>query len=354
MKLFQCQHCGLAVHFDNTFCVNCHHRIGYLQDRFEMTALEPDGDAWRALADPEKRYFFCENEKYDVCNWLVPEGGETFCESCRHNRTIPDLSFPENHLKWQKIELAKRYLFRSLMRWHLPTRSRAEDPDSGLVFDFVADVVRPDGTVERVMTGHDEGVITLNIAEADDVERESRRRSMGESYRTLLGHFRHEVGHYYWDRLVRDGQEFESFRAVFGDERDDYGAALQRYYESGPPADWQDSFISAYATAHPWEDFAESWAHYIHMVDAIETALAYGIDVKSRFGPANTRKIDARFEPYAAGSVDELINAWVPLTIAINGVNRSMGQPDLYPFVLSHPVTVKLQYIHDLIHGAEH
>jgi hypothetical protein len=192
-------------------------------------------------------------------------------------------------------------------------------------------------------------VITLNIAEADDAERELRRSSMGETYRTLVGHFRHELGHYFWDRLIRGTKRVGGFRALFGDETRDYPASLKRHYEFGPPPEWQDAFISTYATWHPWEDFAETWAHYIHMVDALETARSYGINVRAH--PRDSaRAVNIEFEPYAASSATQLIQAWIPLTVAISGVNRSMGQPDLYPFVLSKPVLGKLQYVHELIH----
>ena len=352
MRLFECQNCHNAVHFDNTICVNCHDTLGYIQDRFEMTALEPRGDGrWIALADPTQPYVPCDNARHGVCNWLVREGGPALCESCRHNRIIPNLSVPENLVRWQKIELAKRYLFRSLLRWRLPTPDRFEDPEHGLVFDLRQDSTNPDGSPNKVLTGHDEGVITLNIVEADDAERENRRVSMGETYRTLLGHFRHEIGHYYWDRLVRDKGRIPGFRAVFGDESEDYAQALARHHQVGPSGDWQSAYISRYATSHPWEDFAETWAHYIHIVDALETAQAYGINVNASFQSAK-QKTDWRFDPYRANSAEELVRAWTPLTVAINGLNRSMGQPDLYPFVLSPPVMVKLQYVHELIQQA--
>jgi len=317
-----------------------------------MTALEPRGDGrWKALADPSVAYVLCDNARHGVCNWLVPAGGSALCESCRHNRVIPNLESPENLVRWGKIELAKRYLFRSLLRWGLPTPDRRQDPECGLVFDLLQDSNNPDESPRKVLTGHDEGVITLNIVEADDAERESRRVLMGESYRTLVGHFRHEIGHYYWDRLVRDKGGIEAFRAVFGDESQDYATALRRHHEIGPGDDWQGAFVSRYATAHPWEDFAETWAHYIHIVDALETAHSYGINVNANFQSAK-QKTDPQFDPYRASSAEELLRAWAPLTIAINALNRSMGQPDLYPFVLSPPVMVKLQYVHELIQNA--
>jgi hypothetical protein len=352
MKLFECQFCGNAVHFDNTVCVVCNHRLGYLPDRFDVTAVEPKGDSWTALADPGRPYIFCDNAGFDACNWLVPaETGRRLCEACRHNRMVPDLTLAENLTNWRKMEVAKHHLFYSLMRWRLPIPDRTEDPERGLAFDFLADTTAPNGLTEPVLTGHDDGLITINITEADDAERERRRASMNEPYRTLLGHFRHEVGHYIWDRLVPGTERIHRLRALFGDERRDYGQALQAYYGNCPLADWQISHISAYATAHPWEDFAETFAHYLHMVDALETARAYGIKIRPRISRPGELTAEVDFQPYSAANANELVEAWVPLTVAINGINRSMGQPDLYPFVLSQPVMNKLQFIHELVRG---
>lgn len=352
MKRFVCPHCRADVYFDNTVCVGCQRQLGYMPDRFEMAALDPDTQTWKTVAGDGQAYRPCQNRQYDACNWLRPaDSSDHRCVACRHNRTIPDLSVPANVASWRKIELAKRHLFYSLMRWRLPMPDRMADPKKGLAFDFLSDVVKTDGTVQPVMTGHDTGLITLNIAEADDAEREKRRASMGEPYRTLLGHFRHEVGHYYWDRLVQDGGKVARARQLFGDETQNYGEALKRHYENGPPPDWQKSFISSYATAHPWEDFAETWAHHIHMVDGLETAKAFGINVHPAPSAGQTKEADVAFDPYFVADAQALVDAWVPLTVAINSVNRSMGQPDLYPFVLSPPVVAKLQFVHEIIHG---
>ncbi|MGB8527529.1 MAG: putative zinc-binding peptidase, partial [Rhodoplanes sp.] len=348
MKLFECQHCRSPVYFDNTVCVSCGYRLGYLPERFEMSALEADGGRWKALAVPDLSYVSCANSQYDACNWLLPADSDTLlCVACRHNQTVPDLSAPENLTNWRKIELAKRHLFYSLMRWRLPMPTRSEDPEHGLAFEFLADIAKNDGTVEPVLTGYNTGLITLNIAEADDAEREKRRVSMREPYRTLLGHFRHEVGHYYWERLVRDRGNIDRCRQLFGDETQDYGEALKRHYETGAPANWQAAFVSAYATAHPWEDFAETWAHYIHVVDGLETARSFGIKVRLAAKNAEGLAVELEFQPYAAASAQDLVDDWVPLTVAINSVNRSIGQPDFYPFVLSPPVIDKLQFIHE-------
>lgn len=350
MKLFECQNCGNIIHFNNSTCVNCGHRLGYLPSKFTMTAVVPDGDRWKALAEPGASYFFCANAEQNVCNWLV-EGDDAgrMCAACRHNRLIPDLSVPGNPENWSKLEAAKRHLFYSLMLWRLPLKDRIEDPSRGLVFDFVADVTNPDGSITKPLTGHADGVITMNIAEADDAERERRRALMGEPYRTLLGHFRHEIGHYYWDRLVRDGGRLDAFRAAFGDERQDYAAALQRHYDTGPLPGWDVYFISAYATAHPWEDFAETWAHYMHIVDTLETARAFGIAIRPRAAQSEVLSTELDFRPYCADSMQQLVEALVPLTVAMNSINRSMGQRDFYPFVLSEAVIAKLRFVHELI-----
>jgi len=352
MKLFECQYCGQPLYFENTKCESCGHRLGYLPFESKLSALEPEGDAWKALADPGQTYRFCANAELDACNWLLPsDSTETHCAACRHNRTIPDLSDAENMARWRKLEIAKHHLFYTMLRLCLPLQSRTEDPEFGLAFDFLSDVTNPDGTVTKVLTGHDNGLITINVAEADDAEREKRRSDMGEPYRTLLGHFRHEIGHYFWDRLVNDKLPLDEFRRIFGDERQDYGEALQKHYNQGPPADWQNNFVSSYATAHPWEDFAETWAHYLHIVDTLETARAFGLKIRPRIRMGKELATEVDFDPHRADSIEDLIDSWLPLTYAVNSLNRSMGQPDLYPFILSPTVIEKLGYMHELVHG---
>ena len=352
MQLFECQNCGQTLHFENRTCERCGHRLGYIAARQVLAALRPQGDVWHPLDEPGAAYRFCRNADLDTCNWLVPAGGPAFCEACRHNRIIPDLSVPGNLERWRHLEDAKHRLFYSLLQLRLPLATRVEDPD-GLAFDMLADPVDP--FAPRILTGHASGVVTINIAEADDAERESRRQGMGEVYRTLLGHFRHEVGHYYWDRLVREGGEeaLDAFRALFGDEREDYAEALRRHYENGPAPDWQERCISPYASSHPWEDFAETWAHYLHIVDTLGTAGAYGLRLRPSVGQGDDLSARIDFDSYEARSVESLIEAWTPLTLAVNSLNRSMGLPDLYPFVLSASVIGKLGFVHELIRSAQ-
>jgi len=349
MKLFSCQGCGQLLYFENVLCENCGRALGYLTDISEISALDHNEDgSWTVLAAPEKAYKLCNNYNAGMCNWMVPADDETgFCAACRHNRTIPDLTIPGNDVLWRKIETAKHRLFYSLLRLGLPLENRTDDPEHGLAFDFLADP--PETHAAQVMTGHENGLITLALKEADDATREKVRSEMGEPYRTLLGHFRHEIGHYFWDRLVAgDEDRLEEFRALFGDDRQDYGEALQRHYDEGAPVNWQDTYISMYATMHAWEDFAETWAHYLHIVDTLETAGAFGLKVKPRRARgALAAAID--FDPYKAG-MDRLIDAWLPVEFATNSMNRSMGLTDLYPFLLSPKVIEKLGYIHALTH----
>jgi hypothetical protein len=341
MKLFECQSCRQPLYFENTRCESCGRRLGYLPARDTVTALQAKDGGWQALAEPKTRYRYCVNVEHGVCNWLLPfDHPEQFCAACRHNRTIPDLSQPQNLTRWRKIEVAKHRLFYTLLRLRLPLASRAEDAE-GLAFDFIADE-EVDGHHTAVMTGHDSGLITINLAEADDPERERQRFEMGEAYRTLLGHFRHEIAHYYWARLVARSSFLREFRNTFGDERKNYVTALQQHYAQGPPPDWPEHFVTAYAGVHPWEDFAETWAHYFHMVDTKETSSGFKVAKAVELAA----KID--FDPHHA-ALDRIIEAWLPLTFAVNSINRSMGLSDLYPFVLAPPVIVKLAFVHRLI-----
>ena len=231
-----------------------------------------------------------------------------------------------------------------------PVENKYDDPEHGLAYDFLASPDDPEAP--PVLTGHADGVITLNIAEADDVERERRRHDLHEPYRTLLGHFRHEVGHYYWDRLIKDTPRIDLFRERFGDEREDYAQALQRHYQQGAPVDWQERFVSAYASSHPWEDWAETWAHYLHMTDTLETAAACGLSLR----PGRTDEPTLKTPPPAPGSrrfasFDRVIESWFPLTYVLNNLNRGMGLPDGYPFVLSRPAVDKLRFVHETLNS---
>lgn len=337
MKRFQCV-CGNTVFYENTHCAVCGRLLGFDPEARTMLALEPAGtDIWRpphsALAG--RRYRLCRNAiDYQACNWLVDANADGYCLSCSLNRTIPNLEAPGNLRRWQALEMAKRRLIYTLLELNLPVASKRQDLQDGLAFDFMEDQAsNPNVPEEHVSTGHADGLITINVREADPGAREFTRARMNEPYRSLLGHFRHEIGHYYWDRLIKNQPWLEEFRRRFGDERESYAYALQRYYEQGPPADWPEKYIAAYAAAHPWEDWAETWAHYLHMTDTLETALSFGVVAQEE----------------AEAGFGHWLNEWMRLTVIMNALNRSMGVQDAYPFVLSSPVTNKLRFIHQVI-----
>jgi hypothetical protein len=366
MKLFTCGHCNNPLYFENNTCLNCHHPVGFDAEKLSLVTLETTGDnRYTDITDKTSPYRFCENVTHGTCNWLVPAAREgKFCRACALNRTIPQLSSPRNLDRWQRIETAKHRLVYSLLKLRLPFFPKTETvirpanrqpatentpsvvaSEDGIAFDFMADT----SSTRRVMTGHNSGTITLNIEEADEAERVKHKMDLGERYRTLLGHFRHEIGHYYWEVLIRDTAALPKYRALFGDEQKDYSEALKAYYETGAPADWGNDFISPYASAHPWEDWAETWAHYFHLMDTVETAWSFGINIKpseAKNVPGIRAKINR--DPYLVADFQVVLAMWIPLTFAINSLNRSMGYEDFYPFILSPQVMKKLAFIHDV------
>lgn len=349
--------CRRRIFFRNTQCLACGAALGYVPSRHNVYPLWPGHrpQTWRITADRDGSaplYRRCANfATAAACNWLIePDEGETvrFCRSCRLNRTIPDLSQPRNPPLWLGMERAKRRLVSQLIGLGLPVASKvSEDPEHGLAYDFLCSV---DGQ-RRVMTGHAGGIITINLEEADDAARERIRVVMGEPYRTLLGHFRHEVGHYYWDRLVKGKPWQPEGRQLFGDERQDYRSALEANYSGGPPEDWPQRFVSAYASIHPYEDWAETWSHYLHLRDTLDTAVSFGIegaheeDERSTFGPADLWRPDASNREIFL----DMLNRWVRITSVMNEMSRAMGQHDFYPFVLPHAAVAKLHFIHCVV-----
>jgi hypothetical protein len=347
MRLFTCTSCGHAVYFENQFCARCGRLLGFDPATLSMVALDgTDDGALVPVPDAGTRLRACANAPAIGCNWLVPAASQSsLCPACALNRTIPDLTVDQNSERWQVLERGKRRLVYSLLRLGLPVVPKTTDVATGLAFDFLMDP--PGGPT--IMTGHADGVVTVNVAEADPVEGLRRREHLDEPYRTVLGHLRHEVAHYYWDRLVRGTPHQEAVRAAFGDEREDYAAALARHYEGGPPPDWQDRHISAYAAAHPWEDWAETFAHYLHIVDTLETAQAFGIRIDPEVEAAPSVDTEHLGDAYHAPSARMLVDAWLPLTFAVNSLNRSMGLGDLYPFVLAEPVVRKLEAVRSAV-----
>jgi hypothetical protein len=252
------------------------------------------------------------------------------------------------------MEQSKRRLLYTLYKLNLPVVSRKQNPQKGLAFAFLEDQVEDEFgdelTVKNyVSTGHNAGLITINLSEAEHTARIEMREKMNEQYRTLLGHFRHESGHYYWDRLVNNSPFIEEFRRLFGDERIDYKLALQAYYHNGPSLNWQNVWISAYASMHPWEDWAETWAHYLHMVDTLETANDLDFSIAGNQIVDPLAELNRYDELYIETRFTQLFNHWSQLTNALNALNRSMGLDDAYPFVISITALKKLRFVHHIV-----
>jgi hypothetical protein len=345
MRVFTCGKCRQTVYFENVRCEKCGMALGFDPQAMTMRTLAPQNDGKQVTTGHQAtgRKTYCANYAHNVCNWLVPvtnEGG--LCLSCALNRTIPDLSVPSNVEHWFEVEKAKRRLIYTLLKLRLPITQPPGSKLPSLAFDIIA----------GAKTGHDNGLITINLAEADPATRERTREAFNEPYRTLLGHFRHESGHYYWMVLVNSPSWIEQYRRLFADERADYAAALSIYHQNGPDPDWQKSHISAYATAHSWEDWAETWAHYLHTIDTLETADDYKIEAQAPNAGSVGRPWFASTDPYRARNATQLMDRWVPLALAMNSLNRSMGLPDFYPFVVSSPIIAKLDFIHSLVRSA--
>ena len=356
MAPFACPNCARLIHFEVRVCPSCEFTLGYDPASDGFLFLGDNLTTWRDAQGGEHDVVVCENNnEYEVCNWLVPTTDDTpFCRACRHNRTIPDLTAdPTVPERWGKIEAAKRRLFHTLLKLQLPLETVAEAAErnvcQGLAFDFLYDPAAEQTGQQQIFTGHESGLVTLNLIEADDVERERIRRSLGEPYRTLLGHMRHEVGHHYWSRLIENTDEVGAFRALFGDETISYEDAKAQHYGNGEGGGWTDDFVSAYATMHPWEDFAETFAHYLHIVDALATLGGFGMRMTQWPGEEDQPSVD--FNPYTANAA-QLVAEWKPFSFAQNAITRSMGQPDLYPFHISPKIQAKLDYIDNLVQRA--
>jgi hypothetical protein len=350
MKIFYCTACKHRVFFENVQCTNCGMLLAFLPDRNTIGALRDSGDETYTVVTRggSASYRLCKNTfDHASCSWAVPSADpEPFCRACRLNVTIPDLSQPHAKDAWIRLERAKRWLMSNLMSLGLPLPTTLDAEGHRLRFSFLANTKD-----EQVFTGQSDGLITINIAEADDPFREKIRSQLGETYRTVLGHFRHEIGHYYWDQLIPNSQHLEAFRAEFGDEREDYDAALKRHYESGPGQAWISEFVSSYASMHPWEDWAETWAHYLHIVDTLETARAHDLVVAEKLERGQEHAIEAAAVDFS--DFENMIRSWVPFTIALNSLNRSMGLADVYPFVLSDRAVQKLRFVHRVVQDAK-
>ena len=322
MRAFHCEVCGAELFFENSVCVTCGTAIGYSREQGTMAAVSAERP-------------ICANLNRCGCNWIAdPTSSVGLCFSCTLTRTRPADGDAVGLGQYWVAEASKRRLIFGLDELQLPIK--VSDGYVGLAFDLLS------SSQGKILTGYQNGIITLDLAESNDAHRETLRQSMDEPYRTVLGHFRHEIGHYYCELLALTSDRREDFRALFGDETILYEAALQRHYSTGSGHDWQDNFISAYATMHPLEDFAEVFAHFLHIADTLQTAGEFGL-ISDELRP----------EPLEAPMAEVIARTWLPLTTGLNQINRSMGRSDLYPFVLAPPVIAKLTFVADLVAKAQ-
>lgn len=340
MQAFHCSVCGQLLFFDNSSCLQCGSSLGFDVGDRRLVALSPSADdpslVVRSDGAPGS-FRRCANQLVARCNWLVPaDGSDALCGSCRLTSVRPNDSERDAMVAFADAEAAKRRLIDQVLALGLPLIDRAVDPERGVTFELLSSRGR------AVTTGHQSGVITLDLSESDDAHREFVRQQLGEQYRTVLGHLRHEIAHYFWPLLVVEAGRVDEFRALFGDERQSYEAALDRHYRAPAASDWSTAHVSQYATVHPWEDWAETFAHYLHIRDGLETAEAFGIEVGEPSWSAGHRAGST------VGSSDTsgIIRRWLGLTLGLNAMSRSIGQSDLYPFVLSPVVVEKLDFVH--------
>ncbi len=336
MRDFVCPNCGQRLAFENSVCLSCGSALGFSLDDMALLVIASGPDKAHPGFVSRNDFQLCANLHLAECNWLVRNGAYgALCSSCRLTRTRPNDSDTKAMAAFARAEQAKRRLIAELHELKLPIVGRDRDPETGLAFDLLS------SEYEEVLTGHDNGVVTLDLAEGDDVHREQLRIEMDEPYRTLLGHFRHEIGHYYYYRLIDPNRDYVAeFRELFGDPDTDYQEALDRHYRDGAPSGWKKSFVSSYATMHPAEDWAETFAHYLHIRDTLDTSAAFGL---APAGATLQRRV------LGPSAFPLLIDMWLPLSWSLNMVNRSMGHDDLYPFVLPTAVLDKMRFIHTVI-----
>jgi hypothetical protein len=336
MRDFHCPNCGQRLTFENSACLACGSALGFSLDEMALLVITTGDDADHAGFVSASDYELCVNRHLAECNWLVPinyPGG--LCASCALTIERPNDADTAGLTEFARAEAAKRRLVAELHELKLPIVGRGQDPDYGLAFRLLS------SAHEKVLTGHENGVITIDLAEGDDVHREQLRVEMDEPYRTLLGHFRHEIGHYYYYRLIAPSREYSArFNELFGDPDADYQEALDRHYSEGAPQGWHQHYVSSYATMHAAEDWAETFAHYLHIRDTLDTSAWSG------FAPATATFDRPVLGPSAFATI---IDMWLPLSWSLNMVNRSMGHDDLYPFVLPVAVLEKMKFIHAVV-----
>lgn len=344
MRAFTCPNCRNYIEFEDLTCRTCEAELGFHHPSSTFHVVSREGTE----IDGE-RWFACSNRAW-ACNWLAAEdSGAGTCLASRLIRKRPDA---DDTLALEKLATTSgklRMMVYQLLELGLPILPW-DTYEKGLGFDLLSSKSRG----ENITIGHADGIITIDLVESLDDYRERLRIRLGEPYRTMLGHFRHEVGHYY-EMVLFDAMpdRIDRVRELFGDERVSYSDAIDRHYRYGAPENWRESFISEYATMHPWEDFAECFAHYLHITDTLDTAAWSGMVLQART-QGHTPTIDTTIARVTEEiDFDEILEDWLWVSTLLNRINRSMGKDDLYPFHINAVVGDKLGFIHDTVRSAD-
>ncbi len=330
MKTGRCR-CGNRIFFNNHRCLTCDAVLGHCLPCGSLTSFSDDKQS--SICDTCGTVVHaCTNQSHGVCN-SFNKSPNTLCRFCEFTSVIPPLKQPESVRRWAMMESAKRRLLSQLEDLSLPPFIDDVQQTHPLSFEFLENSVDACGQTKNVTTGHEHGLITINLAEADSVHRERLRVDLGEPQRTLIGHMRHEIGHYIdWSWACR--MAADEYRALFGDpDSIDYSEAMKRHYDEGPPSNWANHYVSAYATMHPWEDFAETVNVYLDIMAIATTATELG---------------QSELDLSATADAGQLVSSVLKIVVEVSEYNFDLGLMPLLPERIPPAVIEKLAYVHAL------
>ena len=342
MRRFTCESCAEEVAFDALRCASCSSPLGYVPAQQAVKVLHPAAGAVSfSISGDDAEFWRCPNSARG-CNWVLPAGtGDIWCRSCGLTPGRPDETNPDALAAWSTAEAVKRRLVHQLDHLALPIDPRSDATPDGLAFDlvYVPGQFGPAGKVDEA--------VTLDLADADVQDVGAPPRRVHAPFRTLIGNLRHKVGHHYWHRLVGQSDHVTPFRRLFGDERADYPAAIEPH-QAAVAHHWDASrFVTGRAESHPFEDWAETFAHYLHILDATDTAEAYRLpDGQCEMGRPQSSP--------GGGTFAEILRLWRPTAPAVNALAASLGLPAVYPFQLTGVVLQKFEFVHARVTAHAH
>lgn len=348
MKIFECPNCLNPLSFESTQCARCGHAVGYLKQYSELKLLVP-GEDGKIHTEEGRTFQYCQHYQYGVCNWLVPtDSAHSLCDVCRLDQNFPEINSEDQRAIWKEMEQAKHRIIYSLNRLNLPVVSKIDAPDHGLSFEFLTE----EYPSSPARNGYSNGLITINLSRADARSTGSLHHRIEEHHGSIMSFLRHETGQYYWEQLVLSNRAIlQTFRDLFGDEIPDYTEALNQHHQLGPPDNWQKNYSSKYATFHARADWAETWSHYLYLMDLLESAYVLGLSIRPNLQSASSMSMYASFDPYKETEFEKILDAIIPLNFAVSHLNQNTEQPNLFSFSIPEPVIRKLRFVHQLLHS---